>query len=329
MTTALPVVTTSERSAFRRCPQKWFWAFRMGLRPRYEEAGALWFGIGVHEALANWYGKGSRRSRIKPADYFSDWAAEEVAFVRTVQDEVDEPKYEDARELGYNMLEGYLKEYGRDPDWKVIAVESPFAVRIQRDGHDIAIFKSTWDLVYMDLTTGEIYLGEHKTASQIQTAYLALDDQGGIYWAVARHVLRARGTLGPDKDIAGIQYNFLRKAKGDERPRDEGGAYLNQDGSVSKRQPVPRYVRPEPVERHPEEQLIQFERLSDEVAAMNAIRDGTLKPWKNTTKDCPWCPFFTMCQLHERGGETWKEVAEANFVVQDPYDRYSLLKSAA
>ena len=329
--TPLPVVTTSERTAFRRGPQKWWWSFRMGLRPRHEDAGALWFGIGVHEALAQWYGKGLRRSRIRPADYFADWVGDEIAYVRTAvqEEEYDLAKYEDAGELGTAMLDGYVKEYGKDPDWKVIAVESPFAIKVKDGDREIAIFKSTFDLVFMDLSSGEIYLGEHKTASQISTPYLSLDDQGGIYWAVARHVLRAKGMLPEDQDIAGIQYNFLRKAMPDERPRNEGGAYLNKDGSVSKKQPPPLFVRPDAIERHPVEQRIQFQRLSEEVTAMNLMREGKLKPWKNTGKDCTWCPFFRMCQLHERGGDSWKQIAAASFVKQDPYDRYNTAKSAA
>src|SRR5262249_29964073 len=144
------------------------------------------------------------------------------------------PKFEDAAELGPAMLDNYIEEYGRDDSWDVISTEHPFKVQLTRDGEPVAVFASRWDGVYRDeADRGKVKLMEHKTAAQIATAYLELDPQGGAYWAVASTVLRAEGVLGPREKIVEITYNFLRKTKGDDRPRDEGGAYLNQDGSVS------------------------------------------------------------------------------------------------
>src|SRR6266568_1377465 len=96
---------TSERSAFRRCPKMWWWKYRMGLVSKYEEPDALWFGIGIHEALAQWYKPGLRRG-VQPAAYFRQWCGDEmreIAANYNDRDSVwgeDAPKYEDALELG-------------------------------------------------------------------------------------------------------------------------------------------------------------------------------------------------------------------------------------
>lgn len=367
-TASLPVLRTSERSAFKRCPQRWYWEYRMGYRPRAVQADALWLGIGIHEAMAVYYQRGKRRGR-HPAATFRDWAGEEIGFARTYLDETfDAPVWEDATELGIAMLEGYVEHWGKDSQWQIIAPEYQFKVRIAREGEPIAIFSSRWDGVLRDLSDGQIYLLETKTAAQIILAYLELDDQGGSYWAVASQVLRAKGILRPGEEIAGIIYNFLRKAMPDERPQDVSGLYHNKPtkehyvealqstgartveqaspksgpiaidkaklgdlevaarfarvevmGEVSKSQPPPRYIR-ELVERTPAEQRTQLDRIADEVAVMNAVRDGIIPVTKTPTKDCPRCPFFTPCILHERGKDSYKAILKADFRQIDPYE---------
>lgn len=327
---SLPIITTSERTAFRKCPQKWQWRYRDGLAPHGEQPDALWFGIGIHEALAAWYLKGHERGP-HPAQTFTDWCDDEIrtiaaSYADRDRDEHDPVKYENAMELGADMLEAYIDRYGEDERWNVLDIERQFRVKVQNHGQAIARFWSTWDGVVRDEADGRIYLLEHKTASQISTAYLELDDQAGAYWAFAGPILRNAGILGPKEEIAGIIYNFLRKSKPDERPQNAGGAYLNKDGSVSKRQPPEPFVR-EVVERAPRERTTQLHRLADEVQWMNAIRSGDMPVIKHTSRDCTFCEFFIMCKSHERGGDNWKEIAKTGFEVTEPYDRY--LKSAA
>jgi Zierdtviridae exonuclease len=228
-TQALPVLRTSERSCFKRCPWRWEQEYRYGYKPKAtRQADALWFGIGVHEALAPWYGKGKRRGP-HPADTFEQWAGDEIRYAKTwLDDNYEDAVWEDALELGIAMLEQYVDYYGKDSQWSIIAVERPFAITITRRGKPVAIFKSRWDGVLRSLIDGKIYLLEHKTASSITTAYLEIDDQGGSYLAVASHVLHAEGVLKDGEQIAGIIYNFLRKTMPDERPQDEQGLYHNK-----------------------------------------------------------------------------------------------------
>lgn len=327
MSDLLPILTTSERSQFKKCAQAWWWRYREGLSRKGEAPDALWFGIGVHEALAAWYLNGKKRGP-HPAETFAKWHGDEVRYIRAAMAErdsewYDEPKYEDAGELGVAMLEAYVQKYGKDPSWDVISVETPFKVKITRNGVAIARFWSTFDGVYRDLSDGLIYLMEHKTASAIQLAYLEIDDQGGSYFSVATKILRARGVLGPKENIAGVMYNFLRKSMPDDREVNAEGLSLNKDGSVSKRQPTPAFVR-QLVERSPSEVKTQMERMADEVAVMNAMRDGIIPVTKTPTKQCPnFCEFWNLCTLHERGSErAITALKRSSFTQSDPYDRY-------
>jgi hypothetical protein len=165
--------------------------------------------------------------------------------------------------------------------------------------------------------------------------------------------------ISPRDRLAGIEYNFLRKAEPDDRPRDAEGYYTNKPikadylaalaagaprsvlhqplekmnmeqlaeiakhhgvpvlGARSKKQPPPLFVR-YPVHRTARERNSQLVRLQAEGLHMMAIRDGVLPVLKNPTRDCSWCPFFEMCELHEAGGN-WEDYRRGEFQVEDPY----------
>lgn len=327
---AVSIIRTSERTAFRRCPQRWWWGYRDGLKSKRKPADALWFGIGIHEALAQWYGNGYDRGPI-PSDTFEDWVGDEVRFIKAnfserERDWFEEPLYEDALELGIAMLDHYLETYDDDPHLEVLAIEQPFEIELVRDDEVVAIFKSRFDGVGIDHKRGEIVLLEHKTAGTIKTMHLPLDDQAGAYFAVATIVLRQQGILGPKEFIDDIMYNFLRKSMPDLREQDARGQYLNKNGDVSKRQP-PRHFLREYVDRGPREVNQQLRRLTDEVSIMNGMRDGTIPVTKTVNDMCPYCPFFMMCKLHERGGNAWREFRDSQYVVENPYE--DARKSAA
>lgn len=329
--TNLPILTTSARSALGRCPQQWWNRFPMGLTPKFESPDARWFGIGVHIALAEWYQLGKKRGP-HPARTFEIWAGEEIAYISAQypdrdRTEYDKPKYEDARTLGVAMLTEYVDLYGKDPRWHVLATEQQFRVRIIKDGKPIAIFMSTFDGVYIDEEDDEVYLMEHKTAGQISLAYLDIDPQAGAYWAVAIPICQKQGWLPKGKKISGINYNFLRKAMPDDRPRNEAGSYLNKDGTISKRQPPPAFVR-KIIERTPEEAHTEMETLADEVVWMEAMRSGDMPVRQVRTRDCTYCDFFDLCKMQQRGRtDALEQYRNAKFNQSDPYDRYAV-KSA-
>lgn len=321
------MLRTSERRTFRRCEWRWWQEWRVGLKGP-TTAGALWFGDGIHQSLAQWYKKGTKRG-IHPSVYFDRWVGEERKRIFTQPNpDVDETEVVDAKALGVAMLEHYIEVYGRDEHFSFIATEQPFqiTVPIKEDGYEDILYCGTFDGVYRDLDDDTIWLIEHKTAKAIGTAHLPLDDQAGSYWLVATQVLRDAKLIGPKESLEGINYNFLRKALPDERPRNAEGMYLNKDGSVSKVQPSPYFHR-EQVFRFPAEQRSQIKRIHDESMRMQMLRNGSLPLLKNPNSNCSWdCPLINMCELHE-SGDDWESYRDAIYVVEDPYKDHR--KSAA
>lgn len=260
-----PLLRTSERRDFLRCQMRWWWAWREGLRAKGSAPDALWFGTGVHIALAAWYcGPGTARGP-HPAETWEEFASDElraIKFERAVDDEI-EAKYVDARALGRVMLEGYVNLYGRDEHKLIIAPEKTFRLRVPwpsdqnlysdwqhefqtrdrvykpdqcrhcNERKDAKIhqplfdYLGTFDDVWRDAETGQLLLDEHKTAAAITTGHLTLDPQAGSYWAVATRTLQQEGLIGPKERLAGIEYNFLRKSLPDDRPRDAEGYATN------------------------------------------------------------------------------------------------------
>lgn len=320
------MIRTSERRDFRRCRQRWWWGWRDGLKTPWV-ANSLWFGEGVHIALAAWYLPGTERGP-HPAGTFSDWVGDERRRIYTLPNvEIDETKIVDALDLGVAMLTNYVETYGEDSNMEFISIEQTFQIWVPAlvDGIMDTLYLGTFDGVYRDWQ-GRIWLIEHKTATAIQITHLPLDDQAGSYWAVATQVLREMGLIGAHEELEGIMYNFLRKAMPDTRQRNREGMYLNQDGSISKKQPS-AYFHREPVFRFPRERATQFKRIADESLEMQMVRRGELPVTKNPTRDCPHdCSFFTMCQLQE-SGDDWEDYRDAIYKVEDPYADHR--KSAA
>jgi len=222
-------VRTSERRCYKRCPQQWWWTYVEGLKA-LRAANPLWFGQAIHVALAEWYRPGLERGP-HPVETFKK-ALEGDRLVRVTNEE-EEREFVDARELGVEMLMNYIKEYGNDEQWFVIATEQQFSVWLSSfTGKKRHLnYIGTLDGVFRYLPTGEIRMMEHKTAASIILTHLPLDDQAGSYWAFARSILRKLGgELGirDGEDIAAIEYNFLRKAKADTRPVNERGQRCNK-----------------------------------------------------------------------------------------------------
>lgn len=224
----IQMLRTSERAAFKRCPWAWNKAYREGLVPKAEQAGALWFGTGIHLALAEWYIPGVKRGK-DPVETWLEYCDEQFRTVKTISE--NEEEWVDAKELGIEMLTNYIKEYGNDDKWEVIGPEQRFSALIPRPGTSDPIrnFVGTFDGVYRQRDTGRLHLIDHKTAAQIKTNHLFNDEQAGGYVMVAEHALKQQGLIGPKERIWGITFNFLRKAKAnDDRPKNPKGLFTNK-----------------------------------------------------------------------------------------------------
>lgn len=239
--TAVPILRTSERRAFKSCQAKWWWSYREGLKPIGAERTPLWFGTGFHLALAEWYIPGTKRG-VHPSETWAKYAKDSMHSIK-VADATEElvAQYEDGVKLGEVLTQEYVKVYGQDGSWDFIQAEQTFSLDVPWPGGDrqslytvdessgvLVAYKGTYDGVYRDLADGKIKLLETKTARALRTNHLSLDDQAGSYWAVAGRTLRSMNLIGPKERIHGITYNFIRKGLPDERPKDAQGYYTNK-----------------------------------------------------------------------------------------------------
>lgn len=352
----LPYLRTSERTLAKRCLQAWWWTYREGLKPNAFKADARWFGTGIHLALAGWYPPGLKRGR-HPAETWAEWCGDTVSFLKSAKREAtaELPDWVEARELGEAMLTGYVDLYGTDEAWEVIEPEYRFHVLIGKPA--VVRLVGTFDGVIRDHADGKVKLMEHKSAATISTGHLTLDEQAGTYWTVATHELRTQKVIGPKESLWGIEYNFLRKGMPDDRPKDAEGYATNKPtkahyveaigayaggataalkkmkleeleaiaeghgivvtGDRSKVQPAALFLR-KSIRRTAAERAIQLGRIQDDLEHMNAVRDGTLPITKTPARECSFCYFAEMCELHEAGG-AWETYRNFAYHVEDPY----------
>lgn len=216
------IIRTSERTTFKRCPQRWWWSYRDGLVPRSLPNRNLWFGTGIHLCLGEWYGKGTKRG-AHPLETWEAFTKDSMVKLRVYFDRGQgvESEWVDAIELGIAMLTAYLEEYGEDESWDFIATEKSgqARIRVPFGTTGMILYAYTYDGVFRDLADGLIKLLETKTTAGISTGHLTLDDQAGSYWATANAELRKSGVLSEKQRIDGVTYNFLRKGFPDLRPR--------------------------------------------------------------------------------------------------------------
>lgn len=238
----IPMLRTSERRTFKNCQQQWDYAWNMGLERNGTPAQPLWFGTGIHLALAKWYcGPGTKRGP-HPAETWTEYAGDHVEFLKIpgLTDEEEEEQVT-ALELGTSMMENYVETYGKDEHMYIIQPEQSFALDIpwpeQRSRISLdpefrrkimVRYVGTYDLAYRNLINDQLWLEEHKTAARILLNHLSLDDQGGAYWATATRSLIKQGLIGPKERLRGIEYNFMRKGMPDERPMNSNGARTNK-----------------------------------------------------------------------------------------------------
>jgi hypothetical protein len=299
-------VTRSERVDFKRCPKKWYWRWRKGYTLKNQGYGALDLGTWFHAALAQHY------THTEPLiDCFNAVTAQVEANDRT----------DELIALGRDMATAYARKYANEPI-NVIAVEEATQFQFQCGKHMV-----TPDLLFSYLDNPKaVWLREHKTAKQIRTGHLEIDDQARGLATMAEVVFRREGLLTADQRIAGVEYNFIRKAYSDKREQNAKGQYLNKDGTVSKRQPTPVLVRHR-VELSPRAKRISLQRINSEITRIatvtDALRTGEISPLdidKTPHSSCEkLCDFFRPCVAEENGYDV-REMFDLMYERRNPYD---------
>lgn len=351
-------IRTSERSTWKQCPQRWYYAYKLELEP-LRPANPLWFGTAIHKGLASYYIPGKKRGP-HPLEVTLEALDEVREFA--IYDEDDEVEWIKAQDLATDMINGYLEKYGDDDYMDVIAPEKTFqALLPSLDGTYKIRYVGEFDLTYRDMRDGNVWIFETKTAASIRTSHLALDEQNGTYCTFGERVLKKQGLIKPSDKVVGVMYNFLRKAMRDTRPKNAEGRYTNkpvkQDyidaldalggefftpnpkltlaqleamaeengltvlGEESKVQPPPNFLRV-PQYRTMDQRRRQIQRIREDAHYISRMRAGDpgYPITKKPTQDCVRCAFFNPCQLDEVGDMVEVDsFLETMFRHWDPY----------
>lgn len=315
----VPLMRTSTRTSFARCQQQWKWSWLDSLESN-DPSTALRFGTLAHKALERWYIPGLKRGE-HPAETWDEvyHTEAEKHGDMGVYDE-DTGGMADAYELGVQMMEDYVECYGTEPWLEIVAVEQPFEILITSGGEPVCIYCGTFDAIGYDHEELCYLVLEHKTAATISTRHLALDEQANSYWAFSSYWLN--DNYDEDAELNHILYNFMRKGKRDDRPTNAQGQALNKDGSVSKRQPPPRYHR-ERVFRGPYERHKVLERIVKQATAIEWVRENPEElyktPGSGPQSHCNWCAFQDACELEESMAD-WEEMLKMTTRPWDPFE---------
>lgn len=311
----------SERKSYKKCRWQWYINYVSGRQAKTKSV-PLVFGSLVHDCLEGWYKPGRERG-VPPVETFKKMFAEREDELRLMGSWSEEGEFDKIYDLGVAMLEGYVRHYGTEPHIEIIQPEQPFQLDVYHPdtGEYVVTAVGTMDALMFDHNIQKFGLLEHKTWKRVQTKHLQIDEQASTYWALVPLWLREQGFFKPDEDIHFMLYNVLKKTKPDTRPQNEHGQYLNQDGTVSKRQPEPPYHRSF-IYRDVHDRDALIRRLCQEAMEIKMVQEGRLPVYKNPTNFCPFmCNFFDACELDECGGdaETYLEMTTEPY---DPYDAH-------
>jgi len=325
----LPMLRNSERTSFRNCRWAWNLSFNRTLQPR-TASPPLRFGTLIHKSLAAHYIPGKKRGE-SPVVAFEKFYNEELKIQEKMGFRDEDGKWQDAGELGIAMMTNYLDQYGADDQWEVLVTEQPFEVIVNHPdtGEPWFVFVGVIDGAWRNLGTKKIWIPDHKTTSGIgptTVKHLVLDDQAGGYWTWGVDWLYEKGYLKPNQKLAGMLYNFMRKAIPDERPykmRKGVRQYLNADGTVSKKQPSPYFLR-QPIYRDEMDKQAARTRALLDYGEVEMVRQGILTVNKNPGwMTCPNCWAIDICELHEAGHD-WEDMVRATTQEWDPYAEHEI-----
>lgn len=278
-------------------------------------APPLRFGTLCHLALEKRYPKGTKRGP-HPAITFEKAYEAELATQMKMGFRDDDGNWQEAGELGVQMMNGYVAKYGNDDEWEVLATEVRFEQPIYYGGIIVAIAIGAIDCVWRHRVTKEIRFVDHKTAAKISTRHLLMDDQAGQYVTFGADALITQKIITPQQMPTGILFNFLRKQKPPEHSDDQGRK-LNQDGSISKQQPAELFLRHTTYRGEANSDIIR-RRAAREAVEIQMAKDGKLPILKTPSQfNCPMCHVSEICELHEIG-QDWKSMARALMKKKSP-----------
>lgn len=340
-TRSAPVlIRNSERQTFKRCRHQWEWNFVRLLKPE-EEAPALRFGDLTHRALERHYPPGIKRGPkpwiVFDRLYKADLRKGKEEFRMWTEDD----SWADAREVGIHILRRYYERYhDMDEQFRVLSSEQVFQVPVWIDIPELGkkrkqkvLIVGTMDGLWQDRSGPKkqrsIFIKEYKTTGSAITQIIAglpMDEQAGTYWTFGPEWMWEQGILPQGVFPSHIWYTIMRKVRDDDRPENAEGLKLNNDGTVSKKQPAPALER-ERVYRDAADRERMRKRIMDEAREMILARHGLVATYKNPgplyNQNCKGCAFKGPCELHE-AGQDYESMLRAMYKKWKPYAAHEL-----
>lgn len=322
----MPWVTTySMWNLFRNCRKACYWRYLKHLVPIDRDPN-LAFGSLIHQALEQWH-----RDRSLPAVL--------VHIDRSYPKRTQDMRQKQAWHLATAMMKAYEARYPVE-DFEVVALEKEFRGKIinpatGRTSRRLAMAGKVDGIV---LINGEYFLFEHKTAAQVDGAYL---ERLWCDFQIQLYSLYVEKSLGIK--VTGVLYNILVKARLKQREGETEAEYLERKGKLAAQS---KSGRSSAKRREPESDESYQERLATKYAepgmfhremlyvSQDQLRDIQAELWELTqafldarrrgvfytnTGHCfrfgrP-CPYFPLCRA---GGSP--TVAENLYYRKPPHE---------
>lgn len=316
-------ISNSEITTWQDCPRRWYMAWHLGLRPRFEAPiGPLAMGSRVHDALRGWYTP-IIAEQVDPlvaleALLLADQRVLETHHAETMSPQSEEALHEFNKEaeLQRAMLEGYMEwitTEGTDSHYEVISAESfvevPFMSVERPFGLPmVGVFLiGRLDVLMRRISDGALGFLDHKTVQSITEArkLLDLDPQMRTYrlilklindvetkfalYGMLRKVKRTRAAKPPFYDRAVVRCN----------PRELQAHTWHLEGAITR--------------------IVEAETTLRMAPGAKTLHTE-IHPRKS--RDCDWkCPFVKVCPMFDDGSRV-EAALEDQFIHVNPLSYY-------
>lgn len=275
------VVSYSELDALRQCPLKHHLAYTERWKPS-TTAPALARGTLFHQVMDAHY-RQIRSARLSQSTV--DEFVDPRELLRDGSEQAELVKW---------VYEGYVEEYGIDPEWEILEVEYPLEAWLPgTKGRSSFKMKGKIDLLVRDHSAGGgLWFVDHKTCRNLPKGKeLDFDDQFGIYTYLGRQ---------NGLDIQGAIHNACRTEK------------LKRPMTSDERFRRSLTVRTDTeLKTMAQEALATFRR-----GLLAGSREGVALPPRAPDPDrCGWrCPFTEPCLMSRKGVELHPLLDDMGFV---------------
>lgn len=187
------VVTYSELDTYRQCPLKHQWSYIDRWREEPKEGSALARGSLWHAVMETHYWLIKIYPKISPE------ALLQFALQYWLTDPNSGSQTDDQVLITW-MYEGYLENYGKDLDWKLVAIEQAGRVPLPNPSGGRSRFHLQFKVDLIVADTRGVWLVDHKSARDFsRQTEIDIDDQFGLYsWALMQLGLPVIGTIRSD-----------------------------------------------------------------------------------------------------------------------------------